>query len=409
MRYGEYRIGTMNNARPETISRIEPTWLEEPGEEIVDLVAQISRESVNLARLPKLTALGLAEFLRPMNCYYSNLIEGHNTLPRDIAQALENNEEANSERRDLQIEAKAHITLQREIDRKFELGELEEPASMGFIQWLHREFYANSPKAFLAVGKPPHTYEMVAGEFRSLPQHEVTVGRHQPPSSTRVPDFLARFEQRYAFSSMGAAKRIICTAIAHHRFNYIHPFPDGNGRVSRLMSYAMCLKAGIGACGLWSISRGLARGLQSPREYKQMMDFADSPRKSDLDGRGNLSTEATREFVIWFLKVCLDQIEFMQGLLELESLTQRLEQAVREHTQAREESLAILRYLLVYGEMQRGKAAEVTGLGERAARDVLAAMVKSGWAASATPKGPVHLAIPISYIDRLFPALYLAT
>ena len=28
-------------------------------------------------------------------------------------------------------------------------------------------------------------------------------------------------------------------AAAHHRFNYIHPFPDGNGRVSRLMSHAM--------------------------------------------------------------------------------------------------------------------------------------------------------------------------
>ncbi|WP_287429078.1 Fic family protein, partial [Sphingobium sp.] len=46
-------------------------------------------------------------------------------------------------------------------------------------------------------------------------------------------------------------------ATAHHRFNWIHPFPDGNGRVSRLMSHAMALKAGIGAHGLWSVSRGL--------------------------------------------------------------------------------------------------------------------------------------------------------
>jgi hypothetical protein len=43
--------------------------------------------------------------------------------------------------------------------------------------------------------------------------------------------------------------------------NYIHPFPDGNGRVSRLMSHAMALTAGIGGQGLWSVSRGLARGL----------------------------------------------------------------------------------------------------------------------------------------------------
>ena len=81
-------------------------------------------------------------------------------------------------------------------------------------------------------------------------------------------------------------------AAAHHRLNYIHPFPDGNGRVSRLMSHAMALKAGIGAHGLWSVSRGLARGLDSGREYKTWMDRADTPRQGDLDGRGNLSRRA---------------------------------------------------------------------------------------------------------------------
>ncbi|WP_342636617.1 Fic family protein [Aquamicrobium defluvii] len=59
-----------------------------------------------------------------------------------------------------------------------------------------------------------------------------------------------------------SSTRIIAIASAHHRFNYIHPFPDGNGRVSRLMSHVMALKAGVGGHGLWSISRGLARGLK---------------------------------------------------------------------------------------------------------------------------------------------------
>ena len=79
---------------------------------------------------------------------------------------------------------------------------------------------------------------------------------------------------------------------AHHRMNYIHPFPDGNGRVSRLMSHAMAHAAGIGAHGLWSVSRGLARGLKSRKEYPQHMDHADMPRQGDLDGRGNLSQRA---------------------------------------------------------------------------------------------------------------------
>jgi hypothetical protein len=90
------------------------------------------------------------------------------------------------------------------------------------------------------------------------------------------------------------------------------------------MSHAMALRAGIGAHGLWSVSRGLARGLDSRGDYKRMMDHADSPRQGDLDGRGNLSRRALAEFTTWFLKVCMDQVRFMGGLFELETLIDRL-------------------------------------------------------------------------------------
>ena len=86
------------------------------------------------------------------------------------------------------------------------------------------------------------------------------------------------------------------------------------------MSYAMSLRAGIGGSGLWSISRGLAR---DPREYKQMMDHADSPRRGDLDGRGNLSQAILRDFCEWFLSVMLDQIRFTKAAVQLETLNQR--------------------------------------------------------------------------------------
>lgn len=132
-------------------------------------------------------------------------------------------------------------------------------------------------------------FTMTPGEWRSRPEHDVAVGRHQPPSSASVDDFMRHFAQRYRFEGIGRASRIMALAATHHRFNYIHPFPDGNGRVSRLMSHAMAWRADVAAHGLWSISRGLAHGLESRTEYKQMMDVADTPRQGDLDGRGNLS------------------------------------------------------------------------------------------------------------------------
>ena len=142
------------------------------------------------------------------------------------------------------------------------------------------------PDEFRFIEKPDGSKaEIVPGEFRTNSDHDVVVGRHQPPSSDRVNAFMEYFEKRYRMAEKQASLRIIAIASAHHRLNYIHPFPDGNGRVSRLMSHAMALKAGIGGSGLWSISRGLARGLKDRGEYKRMMDHADSPRQGDRDGR----------------------------------------------------------------------------------------------------------------------------
>nr|WP_318011312.1 Fic family protein [Mesorhizobium sp. ES1-4] len=117
--------------------------------------------------------------------------------------------------------------------------------------------------------------------------------------------FMEYFQKRFAMVERQASLRIIAIASAHHRLNYIHPFPDGNGRVSRLMSHAMALKAGIGGNGLWSISRGLARGLKDRGEYKRTMDHADSPRQGDRDGRANLLESALKDFVEWFLTIGL--------------------------------------------------------------------------------------------------------
>jgi Fic family protein len=263
------------------------------------------------------TAANLGDLVRLMNTYYSNLIEGHNTRPRDLARALEGEFDRDDTRRNLQLEAAAHVRVQAEIDRKAADGSLPEPASLEFIKWLHREFYRGAPEAVLRIkGENRKDFLMGPGAWRAERGHDVTVGRHIPSSSDRVEDFMRYFEERYRFAKLGQAGRIIAITAAHHRLTYIHPFPDGNGRVSRLMSHAMAQFAGVGAQGLWSTSRGLARGLERPREYKTMMELADMPRQGDRDGRGNLSQEALAELTLWFLRVCLDQVKFMTGLFE---------------------------------------------------------------------------------------------
>jgi Fic family protein len=168
----------------------------------------------------------------------------------------------------------------------------------------------------------------------------------------------------------------------------------------------MAWKAGIAAHGLWSVSRGLARGLESRTEYKQMMDLADSPRQSDLDGRGNLSEQALVEFVTWFLRVAIDQVTFMSSLFDLETLGGRLRNFVTSHPALKLEGARILEEALIRGEIERGDASRITGLPERTARRVLNDLTEARLLASSTPKGQVSLRFPADSLETLFPLLY---
>jgi Fic family protein len=394
----------------ESVQRIEPARLEDVPEAVSNVVAELSTAAAKLGHaLHPRTAANLAGLVRVMNTYYSNLIEGHNTRPKDIERALAGDFDDDKERRNLQIEAVAHVRVQAEIDRMHAEGRLPDPASADFIRWLHREFYRDAPEDLLRIAGAGRAFDMTPGEWRALPEHDAAVGRHQPPASNRVIDFMTYFADRYCFDRLGKAARIVAIPAAHHRFNYIHPFPDGNGRVSRLMSHAMAHLAGIGAHGLWSVSRGLARGLESRGEYRRMMDHADMPRQGDLDGRGNLSQRALTDFVLWFLQVCLDQVTFMSGLFEIDTLARRLRTYVDRSEQLKPEAARLLEAALIRGTFERGDTSRITGLPERTARRVLNDLTGLGLLGSDTAKGAVSLRFPVDALEILFPRLFPET
>lgn len=391
----------------ETPARLEPCQLPSYSEKLADLISAVTASATTLgARLHHQTAASLADLVRVMNCYYSNLIEGHDTRPRDIERALFDQLETEPERRNLQLEARAHIRVQQTIDELYAQDKLGDPTDASFIRWVHEQFYADAPAELLTISRASGSYLMQPGVFRHEPRHDNAVGRHVPPSSAVVPAFMDYFGQRFRLQLLGAAARIAAIAIAHHRLNYIHPFPDGNGRVSRLVAHAMALQSGIGAHGLWSISRGLARGLSDRGEYKRMMDLADSPRKSDLDGRGNLSLAALEEFVTWFCQIALDQLTFMSQLFELNTLATRLELYVTRDLGLSPNAVKLTHALLHRGDMPRGEAGPVTSLPERTARDLLSRLSDAGLVASSTPKGPVSLRFNTISAETLFPRLF---
>lgn len=78
--------------------------------------------------------------------------------------------------------------------------------------------------------------------------------------------------------------------------------------------------------GLWNVSRGLARRRD---EYRQRLAGADDARRGDLDGRGQLSNQELADLCAFFLEICLDQAEYMGGLLKLNGLAERVTKYVR--------------------------------------------------------------------------------
>jgi hypothetical protein len=82
------------------------------------------------------------------------------------------------------------------------------------------------------------------------------------------------------------------------------------------MSHAVLLET-LDTGAVWSAARGLARKVA---EYKRHLAACDSPRRNDLDSRGALSEEALAAFTKFFLEVCVDQVEFMEGLMQPDAL-----------------------------------------------------------------------------------------
>jgi Fic family protein len=368
---------------------------------LTDLAFDLTQKTSGFKRsLPPSLLGSLADLVRAMNCYYSNLIEGHDTHPVDIERALKNDYSQDAHKRDLQVEARAHIAVQKWIDG----GGLKggQAIQAEGIREIHRRFCELLPEDLLWVEDPAtkQRIRVIAGELRT---RDVKVGSHVAISPGALPRFLRRFEDVYGH--VGKTESIISTAAAHHRLLWIHPFLDGNGRVARLMSHAMMLET-LDTGAVWSVARGLARNVQ---EYKKLLANCDLPRRNDLDGRGALSEEALTDFTRFFLTVCIDQVTFMESLVQPDRLRTRIllwaEEEIRLG-QLPPKSGSILEAILYRGELPRGDADTVVGTGERQARRIVSALVDKGVLVSETPRSPLRLVFPAALAARWMPGLF---
>jgi Fic family protein len=374
-----------------------------------DMATQVIMDSAGLERSIAIeTARTLGECLRLLNSYYSNLIEGHKTSILEIEEALVKKFSETPERRYAQELCAAHVLTERGFMEEISRDPAADICSTGFIRRLHGTFYSHLPEE--------HQYTHDTGGFTRFPvmpghlrDGEVSLDGRTPhgPKAKDLSRHMKAFQARFDPDLFHGDEKLIAAAVSHHRLTWLHPFRDGNGRISRLHTGLYFARVNINRCTLWSLSRGFSRNKGS---YMLNLQATDSPAE---DSHSTFFHEMwTADFCRFFFEICLDQIGFMRTLLRLEEVDRRIESLVQDLINTGRKELApeagrLIRAVFREGKVPRGRVPEIVGLPERTARRrVINPLEKLQILRSDTPKKPLTMGMPAEFLPRLFPFLY---
>ena len=373
--------------------------------QISHVIARIEKEVQSLGRgINPFVLESVEQFMLPINSYYTNAMEGNPSRLKDIENAAKKLSR-NKEMRNYQLEHLAHIEVQKMMTERLK----EEPGlditSVDFLCWLHREFYKRlPPEMHYAKTVSGKKLPVCPGKLRDRPGE---VGAHQPPkdreSGLRA---LEQFSKVLSPQNVAGEMKFLALASSHHRLLWIHPFRDGNGRVARLFSIAYQSRIGISGHNLWTVARAFAR---NRGDYDFHLALADETRRNDLDGRGSLSEENLLKFCTYFLAQCLDQIQYMKGLLNFKDMERRF---IRDLKIGREEkafsksAAEVLEFIFYKGEITRGEVQKICKVQRRRASEIIKELISKDRVVTLSPhRGKLRLKFTSDSAKNIFPDL----
>jgi len=381
-------------------------------EELQELIVSVTSKGSNLeGQFPEPTRDSIREMLRPMNSHYSNKIEGYDTKLSDVEEAVEGDFSEDPDRQELQALATAHIKVQKEMEEKIE-SDSPSITSLKFLRWIHKRLYEEIPERYHYVEKETadgtEEVKVEPGKLREFP---AVIGQHRSDGGeSRIRHLMKEYDENYNPDELSVDKRILGLAGSHHRLVWIHPFQDGNGRVTRLMSEAYLLKTPLGSDGIWSLSRGLSI---HEKPYRLALNRAD--RGADEYDRSNrLSPEGLTSFSRIFLAIAEDQIEFMDSVLDFENIEERIDEfvdvvntgAVNEIDPIHKKSKQLFKQIVRQGEIKRGNVPGILNLSARQSRRIVNEIEDQGLIKSPSERGPIRMNFPYPVKRHLFPAIY---
>lgn len=369
--------------------------------EVKDMAQQIAASSAALeGRVAAETAEAMGHHLRIINSYHSNLIEGHKTTIADIQMALGRNFRADPEKKYAQELCAAHVETEKSLMDTVQSADNINICAPAFLTGIHASFYRHLPGDHLFTHTHSGFTDMPVNPGKLRDVNVSVDGRFaHGPDFEALPALMDQFARHYNPDNFHGDERLIAMAASHHRLTWLHPFRDGNGRVSRLFSGLYLARTGINQRNLWSLSRGLSRDKQ---RYMMELWATDAPEQKE---------ELLADFCRFLFSICLDQIAFMESLLRLDRIEARIDRYVAMRASdpdrpLRPESAPLLRAVFMRGSLPRGRTGELLGMSQRNAQRIVSALIKEGLLAAASHRAPLTIGLPIEVLPHYFPDLY---
>jgi Fic family protein len=274
---------------------IEPDF----GSSLTDLIIELDylrKKQLGGSTHPKVF-FQLKNIFHKLESIGSARIEGNNTT---IAEYMETNL---SDRKQFSEGIKEIQNIEKSM-AFVEENIVDYPISRALISEMHKMIVDE-------LMPPPHGEgDSTPGQFRQV-NLEISKSTHKPPEWLNVNEYM---EELLDFVNREDSPKydLLKTAIAHHRFVWIHPFRNGNGRTVRLFTYAMLVKAGFNV-NLGRIINPTAVFCSNRNDYYSYLSAADNGTRSSM-----------LSWIEYVLKGLKEEIEKIDKLSDYEFLRKEI-------------------------------------------------------------------------------------
>ncbi len=274
---------------------IEPSF----GSSLTDLIIELDylrRKPLGGSTHPKVF-FQLKHIFHTLESIGSARIEGNNTtIAEYIETKLTEGKQIPSSIKEIQNIEKAMAFIEDTINHY--------PINHTFLHEMHKKIVEGLPLPPAGEG------DATPGKYRKI-NLKISKSAHQPPEWLQVDNYMTEL---FNFINKEDSPKydLLKAAIAHHRFVWIHPFGNGNGRTVRLFTYAMLVKTGFNV-NVGRIINPTAVFCSNRNDYYHYLSEADKGTNKGI-----------LKWVEYVLKGLKEEIEKIDKLLDYDFLKKEI-------------------------------------------------------------------------------------